>query len=90
MQVQARQRACDRRRVVLTVRRPDCHVWLQVTLMLDNGSTREDLQLPSQTDDDHKLAASIRNDFDEGKDIVVSVLKVRPVARPVVRPVTHA
>ena len=44
--------------------------------MLENGNTREDLCLPSQTDDDIKLAEQIRNDFEEGKEIIVSVLAV--------------
>ena len=33
------------------------------------------MQLPKQTDDDNKLADQIRSDFDEGKELVVSVLK---------------
>jgi len=44
--------------------------------MLENGDTREDLTLPSQTDDDLKLSEQIRKDFDEGKEVIVSVLKV--------------
>lgn len=43
--------------------------------MMDNGDTREDLALPSQTDDDNKLADQIRKDFEEGKELVISVLK---------------
>lgn len=43
--------------------------------MMENGDTREDLSLPSQTDDDLKLAEQIRKDFEEGKELVLSVLK---------------
>lgn len=43
--------------------------------MMDNGDTREDLALPSQTDDDNKLAEQIRKDFEDGKELVLSVLK---------------
>lgn len=50
-------------------------LYLQVVLMLDNGDTREDLSLPSQTDDDVKLADQIRKDFEEGKELLISVLK---------------
>lgn len=46
-----------------------------VSLMMENGDTREDLSLPSQTDDDLKLAEQIRKDFEEGKELVLSVLK---------------
>lgn len=46
-----------------------------VALMADNGDMREDLQLPTQTEDDQKLAETIRNDFEEGKELVISVLK---------------
>lgn len=48
---------------------------VQVSLMMENGDTREDLSLPSQTDDDLKLAEQIRKDFEEGKELVLSVLK---------------
>ena len=43
--------------------------------MADNGEMREDLQLPSQTEEDQKLADTMRTDFEEGKELVVSVLK---------------
>lgn len=46
-----------------------------VSLMMENGDIREDLQLPTQTDDDQKLSEQIRNDFDEGKELCLSVLK---------------
>eukprot|EP00892_Ulva_mutabilis_P011259 jgi/Ulvmu1/8505/UM044_0039.1 len=46
-----------------------------VTLMMDNGDTREDLALPSQTDDDNKLSDQMRKDFEDGKELVISVLK---------------
>lgn len=46
-----------------------------VSLMMDNGDTRDDVRLPSQTDEDNKLAEQIRKDFEDGKDLVLSVLK---------------
>jgi len=46
-----------------------------VTLMLENGDTREDLTLPRGTDESEKLAESIKSEFADGKEIVVGVLK---------------
>lgn len=46
-----------------------------VTLMDEGGSTREDLKLPTGTDESDKLAASIKEAFDQDKTIVVSVLQ---------------
>lgn len=43
--------------------------------MLENGDTREDLQLPRGTEEMEKLAETIKADFDEGKEVVVGVLK---------------
>lgn len=43
--------------------------------MLENGDLREDLSLPSQTDEDNKLAEQIRQDVAAEKELVVSVLK---------------
>lgn len=45
------------------------------TLMLENGDTREDLQLPNGTEESQKLAESIKADFEDGKEVVVGVLK---------------
>ena len=43
--------------------------------MLENGDTREDLQLPKGTDESDKLAEQIKADFEDGKEVVVGVLK---------------
>lgn len=49
----------------------------QVTLLKEDGSTREDLTLPKGTDEADKLAEQLKSDFNDGKEIVVTVLKVR-------------
>jgi len=54
-----------------------------VSLMTDSGDTKDDLSLPKGTDDLDKLAAQIQADFDEGKEVVVSVLAVRDARRDV-------
>jgi len=43
---------------------------LQVSLLTDNGSTKDDLKLPT----DEALLTQLKNGFEEGKDIVVSVM----------------
>lgn len=43
-----------------------------VSLMDESGETRDDLKMPENDDD---LAAKIRKDFDDGKDLVVTVQK---------------
>ena len=48
-----------------------------VSLMTDSGDTKDDLSLPKGTDDLEKLAVQIQSDFDEGKEVVVTVLAVR-------------
>lgn len=45
--------------------------------MDDGGNTKDDLTLPKGTDDMEKLAVQLREDFDAGKEIVVTVLNVR-------------
>jgi len=45
------------------------------TLMMENGDTREDLQLPRGTDEAEKLAESIKEQFAAGQELVVGVLK---------------
>lgn len=50
---------------------------LQVSLMDESGNTKDDLSLPKGTDDAEKLAQQIKEDFDAGKELVVTVLKVR-------------
>merc|ERR1711920_514552 len=46
-----------------------------VSLMDDTGSAKEDLKLPYNTDSDKELAEQIENDFNDGKELVVTVLK---------------
>jgi Eukaryotic elongation factor 5A hypusine, DNA-binding OB fold len=50
---------------------------LQCSLMDENGNTKDDLGLPKGTDDAEKLAIQLKSDFEEGKELVVTVLKVR-------------
>lgn len=45
------------------------------TLMMENGDTREDLQLPKGTEEADKLADQIREQFGAGQELVVGVLK---------------
>lgn len=51
---------------------------LQLSLMDESGNTKDDLGLPKGTDDAEKLASQIQGDFHEGKELVVTVLKVCP------------
>ena len=51
-------------------------MWLQLSLMDEGGNTKDDLTLPKGTDDADKLADQIKKDFDDGKELVVTVLKV--------------
>ena len=44
--------------------------------MDEAGNTKDDLSLPKGTDDAEKLAQQIQEDFDAGKELVVTVLKV--------------
>lgn len=44
--------------------------------MDEGGNTKDDLGLPKGTDDADKLADQIKKDFDDGKELVVTVLKV--------------
>jgi len=46
-----------------------------VTLMDDNGNTREDLMLPKGTDEADKLAETIKDYHRDGKEMSVTVLK---------------
>eukprot|EP00967_Tisochrysis_lutea_P125897 scaffold212112_cov14-Tisochrysis_lutea.AAC.2 len=52
---------------------------LQCTLMLENGTTREDLKLPSGTDDYDKLAEQLVEEVKAEKDVLVTVLKIGKV-----------
>lgn len=45
--------------------------------MDESGNTKDDLTLPKGTDELDKLAEQIRSEFDAGKDVSVTVLKVR-------------
>merc|ERR1712151_1047524 len=45
-----------------------------VSLMEESGDTKDDLSLPSGTDDSNKLAEDLKAAFDDGKDIIVTVL----------------
>ena len=44
------------------------------TLMDDDGETKEDLKLPSGTDDLNKLQEELKKAFDDGKDMIIVVL----------------
>ena len=44
--------------------------------MDEGGNTKDDLGLPKGTDDADKLADQIKQDFDDGKELVVTVVKV--------------
>lgn len=51
-----------------------------VTLMDDSGNQREDLTLPTGTEESEKLAAEIRKTFEDDsqeRNIAVTVMKVR-------------
>jgi translation initiation factor 5A len=45
-----------------------------VSVLLENGDTKDDLNLPGETDDDRKLVDDIKVAFDDGKNILVTVL----------------
>ena len=44
--------------------------------MDDNGNQREDLTLPTGTEDAEKLAKTLKAEFEAGKELIVTVLKV--------------
>ena len=44
--------------------------------MDEAGNTKDDLPLPKGTDEAEKLAVQIQDDFDAGKELVLTVLKV--------------
>lgn len=46
--------------------------------MDEGGNTKDDLGLPKGTADADNLADQIKKDFDDGKELVVTVLKVSP------------
>jgi translation initiation factor 5A len=45
-----------------------------LTLMNDQGTTRSDLRLPEETEDDEVLASRIKDGIENGKDVFVTVL----------------
>ena len=47
--------------------------------MSESGDTKDDLTLPGGTDDLEKLAIQIKDDFDAGKELTVSVLAVSSI-----------
>lgn len=46
-----------------------------MSLMSENGDTREDLKLPGGHDEADKLAEQIREGFDNGKELVITILQ---------------
>ena len=46
--------------------------------MDDAGNTKDDLKLPTGTDDADKLARDIKAEFSDGKEMIVTVVSVRP------------
>lgn len=48
--------------------------------MTENGAIREDLALPSGTEEYDKLAQTLKQEMADQKDILVTVLKVREEA----------
>ena len=45
--------------------------------MDESGNTKDDLKLPTGTDDAEKLAEQLQAEFESGKEIAVTVLKAR-------------
>jgi len=45
-----------------------------VSVLLENGDTKDDLNLPSETADDTKLVEDLKAAFDDGKNVLVTVL----------------
>lgn len=52
-------------------------VWAQISLMDEGGNLKDDLKLPSGTDEAEKLAKDLAAEFEDGKELVVTVIKVR-------------
>ena len=50
-----------------------------MSLLDENGNNRDDLTLPKGTDDAEKLAKQIQEDFENGKELTVTVVKVRSI-----------
>ena len=45
--------------------------------MDDSGNTKDDLKLPTGTDDADKLARELKAEFGDGKELTVTVVSVR-------------
>jgi translation initiation factor 5A len=45
-----------------------------ISLLTENGDTKDDLNLPGDTDDDKKLVKELVAAFEDGKSCVVTVL----------------
>jgi len=56
--------------------------------MDENGQSRDDLTLPKGTSDADTLAKQLQDDFDAGKELVVTVLKVPPPLPPLHTPLS--
>ena len=54
-----------------------------LTLMDKQGSTRQDLKLPDDTDEDRALADRIREAHNEGREIVLTVLESMKIEKVV-------
>ena len=54
-----------------------------LTLMDKQGSTRQDLKLPDDTEDDQKLSERIREALTEGREIILTVLESMKIEKVV-------
>ena len=54
-----------------------------LTLMDDKGTTRQDLKLPDDTEDDQKLSERIREALTEGREIILTVLESMKIEKVV-------
>lgn len=46
-----------------------------ISVLLENGDTKDDLNIPNDTDDDRKMVEDMQKAFDDGKNVLVTVLK---------------
>ena len=54
-----------------------------LTLMDKQGSTRQDIKLPDDTDEDQKLADRIKEALSEGREIILTVLESMKIEKVV-------
>ena len=54
-----------------------------LTLMDKQGTTRQDLKLPDDTEDDQKLSERIREALNEGREIILTVLESMKIEKVV-------